>query len=56
MVMSNQRALDEMLSLWQRYQDNPNMEFNDRKLSDFTIVYHPISREVYQAERERRVG
>jgi hypothetical protein len=23
-------------------------------LSDFTIVYHPISLEVYQAERERR--
>ncbi|MEX2499353.1 MAG: S8 family peptidase [Wenzhouxiangellaceae bacterium] len=30
MVMSNQRALDEMLSLWQRYQDDPNLDFRDR--------------------------
>jgi len=25
--MTNQRALDEMLSLWRRYQENPTMQF-----------------------------
>lgn len=27
LVMTNQRALGEMLSMWQRYQANPNMSF-----------------------------
>ena len=27
LVMSNQRAMDEMLSLWRRYQANPNMDW-----------------------------
>jgi len=27
LVMTNQRALDEMLSLWQRYQTDPDMQF-----------------------------
>ncbi|RXK87551.1 S8 family peptidase [Chlorobaculum sp. 24CR] len=27
LVMTNQRALDEMLSLWRRYQADPNMQF-----------------------------
>lgn len=31
MVMSNQRALEEMLSLWHRYQNNPDMDFSDRQ-------------------------
>lgn len=26
-IMSNQRALDEMTSIWARYQENPDMEF-----------------------------
>ena len=31
LVMSNQRALTEMLSLWQRYQNNPDLDFRDRQ-------------------------
>lgn len=31
MVMSNQRAINEMLSLWQRYQVDPSLDFSDRQ-------------------------
>ena len=37
-VMTNQRALDEMLSLWKRYQVNPSMEF-ERGLTKFRDVF-----------------
>lgn len=38
LVMTNKRALDEMLSLWQRYQANPNMQF-ERGLTKFRDVF-----------------
>jgi len=38
LVMTNQRALDEMLSLWQRYQADQNMIF-DRGLTKFRDVF-----------------
>ncbi len=38
LVMTNQRALDEMLSLWQRYQANQNMTF-DHGLAKFRDVF-----------------
>ena len=38
LVMTNQRALDEMLSLWQRYQNDHDMEF-DRGLTRFRDVF-----------------
>lgn len=38
LVMTNQQALDEMLSLWQRYQANPNMQF-ERGLTKFRDVF-----------------
>ena len=38
LVMTNQRALDEMLSLWQRYQADPNMAF-ERGLTKFRDVF-----------------
>lgn len=38
LVMTNQRALDEMLSLWQRYQNDHDMEF-DRGLTKFRDVF-----------------
>ncbi len=38
LVMTNQRALDEMLSLWQRYQNDPAMEF-ERGLTRFRDVF-----------------
>lgn len=38
LVMTNQRALNEMLSLWQRYLSNPNMEF-ERGLTKFRNVF-----------------
>lgn len=38
LIMTNQRALDEMLSLWQRYQNDPNLRF-DRGLTRFREVF-----------------
>lgn len=38
LVMTNQRALDEMLSLWQRYQADPEMTF-ERGLTKFRDVF-----------------
>lgn len=38
LVMTNQRALDEMLSLWRRYQADPNMQF-ERGLTKFRDVF-----------------
>ncbi|WP_027389122.1 S8 family peptidase [Chrysiogenes arsenatis] len=38
LVMTNQRALDEMLSLWRRYQTDPNMQF-ERGLTKFRDVF-----------------
>jgi hypothetical protein len=38
LVMSNQRALVEMLSLWQRYQANPTMQF-EHGLTKFRDVF-----------------
>lgn len=38
LVMTNQRALDEMLSLWRRYQTDPNMLF-ERGLTKFRDVF-----------------
>ena len=38
LVMTNQRALDEMLSLWKRYQNDPDMEFR-RGFTRFRDVY-----------------
>lgn len=38
LVMTNQRALDEMLSLWRRYQADPNMQF-ERGLTTFRDVF-----------------
>lgn len=38
LVMTNQRALDEMLSLWQRYQTDQNMTF-DHGLAKFRDVF-----------------
>jgi hypothetical protein len=38
LVMTNQRALNEMLSLWQRYQNDPNMQF-ERGLTRFRDVF-----------------
>lgn len=38
LVMTNQRALEEMLSLWHRYQADPNMEFN-HGLAKFREVF-----------------
>lgn len=40
-IMTNQRALSEMISLWTRYKDNPNMEFI-RGLSKFKDVFKQI--------------
>lgn len=41
LVMSNQRALDEMLSLWRRYKNDPNMEFQ-RGLTKFRDVFNTL--------------
>lgn len=38
LVMTNRRALDEMLSLWQRYQNDQDMVF-DRGLTKFREVF-----------------
>lgn len=38
LIMSNQRALEEMLSLWKRYQDNQKMTF-ERGLTKFRDVF-----------------
>ena len=38
LILSNQRALDEMLSLWKRYQSNPQMKF-DRGLAKFRDAF-----------------
>lgn len=38
LVMTNRRALDEMLSLWQRFQADPNMAF-ERGLTKFRDVF-----------------
>jgi len=38
LVMTNQRALDEMLSLWQRYQTDPDMQF-EHGLTKFRDVF-----------------
>lgn len=37
-IMTNQRALNEMFSLWQRFEDNPDMEFQ-RGLTKFRDVF-----------------
>lgn len=46
LVLSNQRALDEMLSLWQRYQAQPNMrfEFGLTKFRDVFLCLKDIRR------------
>ena len=41
LVMTNQRALDEMLSLWQRYQSDPKMTF-ERGLTRFRDVFFSL--------------
>ncbi len=38
LVMANQRALNEMLSLWRRYQSDPNMQF-EHGLTKFRDVF-----------------
>ena len=38
LMMSNQRALDEMLSLWGHYKNNPNLKFQ-RGLTKFKYVF-----------------
>ena len=38
LVMTNQQALEQMLSLWQRYHANPNMQF-ERGLTKFRDVF-----------------
>ena len=38
LVMTNQRALDEMLSLWRRYQADPDMQF-ERGLTKFRDIF-----------------
>jgi hypothetical protein len=38
LVLTNQRALGEMLSLWRRYQENPDMTF-ERGLTKFRDVF-----------------
>ena len=38
LVMTNQRALDELLSLWRRYQRDPDMQF-ERGLTKFRDVF-----------------
>ncbi len=38
LVMSNQQALNQMLSLWNRYKDNPEMTF-ERGLTKFRDVF-----------------
>ena len=38
LIMTNQQALNQMLSLWQRYKDNPDMEF-ERGLTKFRDVF-----------------
>lgn len=38
LVMTNQRALDEMLSLWRRFQRDPDMDF-ERGLTRFRDVF-----------------
>ncbi|MBP7527390.1 MAG: S8 family peptidase [Syntrophorhabdaceae bacterium] len=38
LVMTNQRALQEILALWQRYQQDPHMEF-DRGLTRFRDAF-----------------
>jgi len=39
MVMSNQKALNQMISLWNRYKNNPNMQF-ERGLTRFRYVFN----------------
>ena len=41
LVMSNQTALTEMLSLWKQYQKNPQMKF-ERGLTKFRDVYNHL--------------
>ncbi len=38
LVMTNQRALNEMLSLWRRYQKNPDMQF-ERGITKFRDMF-----------------
>jgi len=38
LVMTNQQALEQMLSLWRRYQEDPEMQF-DRGLTKFRDVF-----------------
>ncbi|SHK89944.1 Subtilase family protein [Desulfatibacillum alkenivorans DSM 16219] len=38
LVMTNQQALNQMLSLWRRYQENPTMQF-ERGLTKFRDVF-----------------
>lgn len=38
LIMTNQRALEEMLSLWLRYKDNPEMQF-ERGLTKFRDLF-----------------
>lgn len=42
LVMTNQRALNEMLSLWRRYQANPNMQF-ERGLTKFRDIFQHLN-------------
>ena len=41
LVMTNQQALNEMLSLWQRYQNDPRMQF-ERGLTKFRDVFSQL--------------
>jgi len=54
LVMSNNRALDEMLSLWRRYQDDENMVF-ERGLGRFKQVFLCL-KDIRRWEVQDRIG
>lgn len=41
LVMTNQRALEELLSLWRRYQDDPDLVF-ERGLAKFRDIFRSV--------------
>jgi len=41
LVMTNQRALEELVSLWQRYQADPDMQF-ERGLGKFRDIFRTV--------------
>ena len=54
LLMSNNRALEEMLSLWRRYQDDNKMKF-DRGLGRFKQVFHCL-KDIRRWEVQDRIG